>query len=93
MSRALFNVPECYADGSLGHSYCRGVLAGLLRRVGDCLDHKHSKIVALEEELCEEPSDDFSEESDAIEILNTFAKDGLAFEFVDGDLLLSEVEE
>ena len=93
MSRPLFNEPGCYAEGTFGHAHCRVILARLLERVESVLDLPLRRIAVLQRKLLDRPSDDFSEEQDAIELLNSFAKDGLAFEFVDGDLLLSEVEE
>lgn len=84
----------CWADGALGHSHVRSVMAQLLIRLyrhhprgGDGLYWK-SNIEALVSELGSDMSDDASEEDDAIEWLNHECYDDTYFSLCDGDLLL-----
>ena len=73
----------CFADGGLGHNHVRQVLADLVRAIDETLD--------LEHQLTDIPSDDLSEESDALDLLNAHT-DGCEFIFDAGDLLLIETE-
>ena len=72
----------CLADGSFGHEHVRKILASLM----DNLD----PVLALELEGI--PSDDFREEDDALDILNTRCT-GVYIAFRDGDLLCISEEE
>ena len=75
----------CYADGSLGHTHIREVLAEMVE------DYYPS----LAQELRATPSDDFEEEDTAIELLNdkAVANEYILFAMVDGDLVLIEEKE
>jgi len=76
--------PGCWGDGSYGHKHVRFRLAALVEEFdGDLADV-----------LRQEPSDDHSEEDDALAILNenTFHPNfHVVWEFVDGDLMLSKL--
>ena len=74
----------CYGDGAKGHGHIRKVLAMLVAEVIGAND--------VEEELRAEPSDDFSEEDNALELLNQHCL-GVQFALCDGDLLLLSEEE
>jgi hypothetical protein len=74
--------PMIWGDGSFGHKHIRERLASLVREFND----------ELAGELLNEPSDDMSEEDEALDILNanTSQDNGpVVWEFVDGDLMLS----
>lgn len=76
----------CHADGSFGHCHCREVLARILM---ECT----SKMTGAVESLLLEPTDGLSEEDEAIAWLNENAcRDGVWFEFENGDLLLVDLE-
>ena len=76
----------CFGDASFGHDHIRGCLRTLLQHKfeTDCLEANE-----IRGRLHEEMSDDASEEDDAINLLNDYACEGVYFEFVDGDLMLS----
>lgn len=72
----------CYGDGSFGHAHVRQRLADLVEEYSE----------DLAEELRGEMSDDGGEEDGALEVLNEHtANDGVVWEFVDGDLMLSRL--
>lgn len=71
----------CWADGASGHNHVRHMLAWLVVIVNG----------ELFQRLQEEPSDDLSEEDDAIKELNKHTA-GATWELVDGDLMLSADE-
>lgn len=73
----------CYADGGMGRHRLRAKLAALLTAADDS-----PRAFELACELEEEETDDLSEELDAVELLNEHCEQGIAFEFVDGDLVL-----
>lgn len=77
-----------YADEANGHEHRRAVIAGLLNEVfsGPATVEEQEQIPDLIEELEDEPSDDFGEEDDALDILNRYS-DGVYW-IVDQDLLL-----
>ena len=83
----------CYADGTFGHDYVRSSLALLLHG----FTGRWNKTVMLSaeslmDELCADPSDDFSEEDDAIALLNEHATDGTVyFGMFEGDLVLASI--
>jgi hypothetical protein len=70
----------CYADGAGGHMHVRERLAEMVAVLG------HS---ALASELHGDMTDDASEETDALEVLQEVTKAGATWEFRDGDLILS----
>lgn len=85
----------CYADSLFGHAHLREMLALLLFNNLENFaptDRGSAKRVLLELQL-DEPSDDLSEERDAVDLLNELVEPGVLFEFVDGDLVLLETEE
>lgn len=74
----------CHADGSFGHERVRSILARELERALDA-----EQVPALVEALQGEPSDDMSEEDEAIELLNAHCcAPSVYFAMVDGDLML-----
>ena len=81
----------CYADGALGQSHIREKLIDLLSSIefdGDTEAHSLRVI----DDLRQDPSDDFGEENEAIDLIQEATEDGLAW-IIDGDLLLmSETE-
>lgn len=78
----------CHADGSLGLEYVRTRLRILLL---DTFGFKSTK--DLRKALARDMSDDDWETGAALELLNEHATDeSVVFDFVDGDLVLSEVE-
>lgn len=68
-----------YADGTFGIGHRRQVLAGLVRNYDP----------VLARELRDEPSDDFSEEDDALDLLQKHTADGLTW-VIDDDLILAD---
>lgn len=70
----------CHIDGVFGSAYRRARIAEMVAFV--------RPQAPLIQELEGEPSDDLSEEDDAINLLNDHVEEGVHFEFVDGDLLL-----
>ena len=84
----------CIADGSFGHAHVRERLADLLvhmfrhhPRGGDGVHW--AEAAPLVAELRAEPSDDYSEEDDAIGLLNEHAVSWeVLFSMEDGDLML-----
>lgn len=70
----------CYADSSFGHDHIRDVLA-------DYMDQLREPKLATE--LRSEPSDDMSEEDDAIDILNENTTKGCSWGMYEGSLCLS----
>jgi len=84
MTKFQFNQSDigCYADGANGQQWRRNTLTDLI----SCLDGCTKELLA---ELASEPSDDYSEENDAIDILNDNTADGLYWTMLDGDLILT----
>ena len=78
----------CYADGAGGQEHIRAVLADILGYF-----RKTSEIRALIAELEDEPSDDMSEEDDAIELLNSITAEGFSWGMSNGDLMLLSNED
>lgn len=70
----------CYIDGAAGHVELRKRLASM---VEGCDTEAADALRA-------DMSDDAWEENQALELLQKHTKDGLVWEFVDGDLMLSE---
>ena len=75
----------CYADDCGGEKHIREVLAGLVEPYGD-------KGRKLAEELRGEPSDDASEDYEALDLLNEDTVEGIHWE-LDGGLFLLKDEE
>lgn len=73
----------CWADGAYGEDHRRRKLAAMLRDLG-------AEGAALY--LDEEPSDDYSEEDDALDILQKHTAPGLLWFMESGDLLLDWAE-
>lgn len=76
----------CFADGAFGHKHVRGALSMLLLAV---FPENNAETTELRIRLNQEMSDDASEEDDVINLLNDYACEGVFFEMVDGDLMLS----
>lgn len=78
--RKLFTTRDvgCIADGALGHNHVRAVLA-------DIMDELNYPIMV--DELRDAPPDDYSDEDDAIDILNTDHVDGVYIVMSEGNLL------
>ena len=87
MSTITFTVEHAgrYGHGSYGHEHVRDRLANLLDR--------YTMSAELADTLRGTPSDDVSEEIEALDLLNKQCEDGLAFEMVAGDLLLVPTSE
>lgn len=85
----------CHGDGAFGHAHIRARLAEMMERLARKAAHPGDSNTAAElaEVLRQEMSDDASEENDAIDLLNEYTAPDVAFEFVDGDLVLTETEE
>ena len=84
MTKFQFNQSDigCYADNTNGQQWRRNTLADLI----SSLDGTTKQLL---NDLASEPSDDYSEEDDAIEILNDNTADGLYWTMLDGDLILT----
>ena len=67
----------CWGDSTFGHTHVRKRLSIMVR--GECVE--------VADMLLDKPSDDLSEEDEAIEILNEQCNDGVFFDFIDGDLV------
>lgn len=82
MPRKIFGKDDvgCWADGAGGGSHVREVLAGLVKALG-------GEGQDLAAELRNEPSDDLSEEDDAIELLNSFSHTGYDWGMMEGNLM------
>lgn len=78
-----------YADEANGEEHRRDVLASLLNEVfsGPATVAEQERIPDLIEELEDEPSDDYGEEDEAMDILQAYTDPALMWE-VDQDLLL-----
>lgn len=72
-----------YGDAAFGEEHVRDILANLVEHFD----------MELAEELRGEPSDDLSEEDDAIDLLNDRTEPGAVWEFVEGDLVLAAEED
>lgn len=83
-----FNLKDkgCYADGIFGQKHVRYALSDLLR----ACDPKNQDYNILANELILPPSDDASEERDALDLLQLHTAPGLFWELSNGDLMLSE---
>ena len=79
----------CYADGSLGNDHVRNRLGGL---VESYVDNADPDLIAA---LCDDvpPPDDAWDDREALELLNELCEDGVCWEFRDGDLVLTTIEE
>lgn len=82
----------CWADGALGTMHVRQRLACLVANVWNSETFERFAY-DIAEALDGLPSDDASEEFDALEVLQEFTESGLVWEFVDGDLMLVDGEE
>lgn len=80
----------CFIDGAFGHERTRAKLADLVRGTIRRIDHSGEIETGLEliAELESQPSDDLSEEDDAVSFLQDHTADGFIWEFNAGDLLL-----
>jgi len=87
----------CFADGTYGHDRIRSKLADLCRSFSKSPRDSatmHDKGAELADLLQGPMSDDAWEEYEALDFLNCHAVDhSCYFDFVEGDLLLLEVEE
>ncbi len=83
----VFTVSDvgCWADGALGHDHVRETLADLIDKIGGYPD--------LVEELRGKPSEIFSEETDALDILTENSEEWLHWHILEGDLMLIEEDE
>ena len=94
----------CYADGTFGHDHIRSKLSVLLKELtctvtdsGDWRQYGAEDYLpildaakSLLADLDGDPSDDFSEEDDAIALLNEHATDDtVLFGMFEGDLMLA----
>ena len=97
--RALFTKSDigCYADGAFGQDHRRSKLANLIvsvsQRCGATKDNRNDNYElidhqAIVHQLINAPSNDFSEEHAAIEIIQDHTELGLTWQIVDGDLML-----
>lgn len=88
----------CYADGTFGHQHCRSVLADLVQNIARRANRTSASTFPvcsmsdLERSLRSDMPDDAWDEFDAIDILNGYCADGVAFEFVGGDLVLMALD-
>ena len=84
--------PGCYADEANGHDHLRQVLHGLVEEV---LDNQGGPAETrnLLYWLEIDPSDDYSEEADALEFLNENVPEGLSWRIDMGLFLVSLPEE
>jgi hypothetical protein len=85
MSKTIFTKKDvgCYGDHSFGWDHVRHVLADLITsslKFGPEADK-------LAKELRSEPPDDYSDEQDALDLLNQHTEEGLVW-VIDQDLLL-----
>ena len=78
----------CYADGSLGHDHVRNRLRSLVETWVD--DADPDLILSLDAPIM---PDDAWDEYEAIDLLNELCEDGICWEFSDGDLVLTTIEE
>lgn len=81
----------CYADGSLGHDHIRYKLVCLLQELRIVAPEKFvwRQCGYISADLRGAPSSDFSEEQEAMDLLNAWAcTQDVAFTIEDGDLLL-----
>lgn len=79
----------CWIDGTYGTGHRRRKLAVMLFDCSD-VNGRNARIV---EALGNDPSDDCSEELEAIEILQENTEDGLVWDLDNGDLCLVEESE
>lgn len=73
----------CIADGSYGISHIRERLAELVKPYG-----RKGKQVAADLMCSDSPETQENAESEAIDLLNNYAEDGIYFTMSNGDLLL-----
>jgi hypothetical protein len=86
MAKKIFGKADigCYADNTYGEDHRRQVIIGLLQDIG-----KGKRLI---KELEKTASDDYGEETEAIEILQSVTEDGYCWEMSDGDLMLIDAE-
>ncbi len=83
----------CYAECGNGEDHRRSVLADTLREI--CIDamtigsEEYNTAFTIHNDLLKPSSEDYSEEDDAIDILNDYTEKGIYWEMVDGDLMLN----
>ncbi len=80
----------CHADGTYGRDHRRNILGILVEQSAkgrNYWDHNSDKAVCVD--LASVPSDDYSEEQDAMDILQSVTTDGLVWRMIDGDLMLT----
>ncbi len=80
----------CYADGANGSEHRRAVLAEMLAGLTGLGTAEAVECANLIKELAGEPSDDYSEEDNAIAILQEHTEPGLVWLMHDGDLVLCD---
>ena len=85
----------CHIDGAFGQDHRRAALVELVRQAERKIDHPGELQTAKEiiSELEIEPSDDYSEEDDAISFLQDHTEQGLVWELEAGDLILRKEDE
>jgi len=85
----IFTEPGCYGDGTFGHAHIREMLAAYLQMTP--ANALRDRLMA---ELKAEPSDDYSEEYDALVMLDDSTDPTLYWHLEDGELFVSpRVEE
>lgn len=80
----IFDSPGCYADSVLGHFYVRKALRNLLKLYFADDERAQELILLLKGQM----SDDASEETEALELLQSRTAEGLTWILLDGDLML-----
>lgn len=87
----------CYADCTNGEQHRRDILSGLLDDIGRSNGFEPSEqltyISGIRELVMAESSDDYSEETEAIEILQSVTEEGFVWVMEAGDLLLVKASE
>ncbi len=87
----------CFADCANGEEHRRQRIAELLtvvtKNVKPMEPLRKIQISQVYASLQDEPLDDYSDENDAIDILNDYTEEGYTWEMVDGDLLLINIDE
>jgi hypothetical protein len=86
------NNTGCYIDAAFGEDHRRAKLADLIRDL-ETQEMIETRGYSVVESLAIESPDDFSDEEDALEILQQFTESGLVWSFEAGDLILATEEE
>lgn len=80
----------CFADGAFGHQYCRERLADAVETLMVRRNGHQIATPALVASLRGEMPDDAWDEDEALSFLQGHTAEGLTWEFIDGDLVLTE---